>query len=99
MARTDNLSNFLTDVADAIRTKTGETDSILASDFDTEIANIPTGGVIYDGAYTVTPLADVSQTLATKNKTMTDDVTINKVPSYAVDNAAGGQTFTIAEVT
>ena len=44
MARTDNLTNFLTDVAGAIRTKKGTTNPILASDFDTEIANLPSGG-------------------------------------------------------
>lgn len=41
MARTDNLTNFLTDVATAIREKKGSTESILASDFDTEIINLP----------------------------------------------------------
>lgn len=44
MARTDTLTNFLTDVADAIRTKTGSADTIPAEDFDTEIENIPSGG-------------------------------------------------------
>lgn len=44
MARIDNLNNFLTDVADAIRTKTGSSDTISAEDFDTEIENIPSGG-------------------------------------------------------
>lgn len=44
MARTNNLNNFLADVADAIRTKKGTTDTILASDFDTEITNLPSGG-------------------------------------------------------
>ena len=44
MARVDNLSHFLTDVADAIRTKTGSSETIIASDFDTEIENIPSGG-------------------------------------------------------
>ena len=44
MARTNNLSNFLTDVADAIRTKKGTSETILASDFDTEIENLPSGG-------------------------------------------------------
>ena len=43
MARTDNLNNFLTDVADAIRTKTGSTEQIQASQFDTEIESINTG--------------------------------------------------------
>ena len=44
MARTDNLSHFLSDVADAIRTKKGSSDTIQASDFDTEIENLPSGG-------------------------------------------------------
>ena len=44
MARTDTLGHFLTDVADAIRTKTGSSETIIASDFDTEIENIPSGG-------------------------------------------------------
>ena len=44
MARTDTLGNFLTDVADAIRTKKGTTDVILANTFDTEIANLPNSG-------------------------------------------------------
>ena len=44
MARTDTLPHFLTDVADAIRAKTGSSDTIQASTFDTAIANIPSGG-------------------------------------------------------
>ena len=43
MARTDSLNNFLTDVADAIRIKTGSTEQIQASQFDTEIESINTG--------------------------------------------------------
>lgn len=44
MARTDNLSNYLTDIATAIKEKKGDSTSINASDFDTEIANLPSGG-------------------------------------------------------
>lgn len=44
MARTNTLGNFLTDVADAIRTKTGSQEPIQASSFDTEIESIPSGG-------------------------------------------------------
>lgn len=43
MARTDNLTNYLTDVADAIREKKGTTDVIPANTFDEEIKNIQTG--------------------------------------------------------
>lgn len=44
MARTNNLSNFLTDVAGAIREKTGGSSTIPASEFDTEIRSITTAG-------------------------------------------------------
>ena len=43
MARTDTLGHFLTDVATAIRNKKGTTDTIVASNFDTEIESIESG--------------------------------------------------------
>lgn len=55
MARTDNLTNYLTDIANAIRTKGGTTGEINASQFDTAIANIPSGSgavTIEKGTYT-----------------------------------------------
>jgi hypothetical protein len=48
MARTDTLGHFLTDVADAIREKKGTSETITASDFDTEIENLPSGGDLSD---------------------------------------------------
>ena len=44
MARTNNLTNFLNDVASAIKQKTGDSTPIPASEFDTEIASIETAG-------------------------------------------------------
>jgi hypothetical protein len=44
MADTSNLTQFLTDVANAIKEKTGKTDKIPAANFDTEIKAIKTGG-------------------------------------------------------
>lgn len=44
MARTNSLANYLTDVADAIRTKKGDNSLISADSFDTEILNLPSGG-------------------------------------------------------
>lgn len=44
MAKDNNLSDFLKDVADAIRAKKGTTNLINPQDFSTEIASIETGG-------------------------------------------------------
>lgn len=44
MATNNNLQDFLTDIANSIRTKTGTTQPINAQNFSTEILNIPTGG-------------------------------------------------------
>lgn len=66
MARTDNLTNFLTDVANSIRAKKGTTDTILASDFDTEIESIETGGgttePIFTGHYDAEGLKTIGWT-------------------------------------
>ena len=42
MAKTDNLTDFLTSVADAIRAKKGTSDLINPQNFDSEIAGIST---------------------------------------------------------
>ena len=63
MARTDNLTNYLTDVADAIKTKKGSQTNIPAANFDTEILNLPSQGVYQtvsetvsiNGSYNFTP--------------------------------------------
>lgn len=44
MAKNDNLTDFLADVANAIRDKKGTTDLINPQDFSAEIASIETGG-------------------------------------------------------
>lgn len=44
MAKNNNLQDFLTDVANSIRTKTGTTEQINAQDFSNQILNIPSGG-------------------------------------------------------
>ena len=48
MARTDNFNNFLTDVADSIRSKTGKTEAIAPADFDTEIQSIKSNPNLQD---------------------------------------------------
>lgn len=44
MAKNDNLSDFMADIADAIRAKKGTSEPINAQDFSSEIASIETGG-------------------------------------------------------
>ena len=44
MAKDNNIQDFLTDVADAIREKKGTTDLINPQDFSNEIASIEVGG-------------------------------------------------------
>ncbi len=55
MARVDNLTNFLTDVANSIRGKKGTTDPISASSFDTEISSIQSGGSSTNDYFYETP--------------------------------------------
>lgn len=55
MARTDNLTNYLTDIANAIRTKGGTVETINASQFDTAIANLPSGSSIEMETGSITP--------------------------------------------
>ena len=66
MARTDTLGNFLTDVAIAIRNKKGTTGTIVASNFDTEIESIETGGgtaePIFTGHYDTEGLRQIGWT-------------------------------------
>lgn len=50
MAKNDNLTDFLTDVANAIREKKGITDKINPQDFASEIASIESGGEVVSKA-------------------------------------------------
>lgn len=53
MADTSNLSNYLKDVADAIRVKKESTEQIPAANFDTEILGLKTGADTSDATATV----------------------------------------------
>ena len=57
MAKTDNLGDFLKDVADSIRTKTQTTELINAQDFSDKILSIQTGG----GENTLKKLLDTTK--------------------------------------
>jgi hypothetical protein len=46
MSKKNNLTDFLTDVADAIREKKGTSEKINPQDFSDEIRNLPSGGEV-----------------------------------------------------
>lgn len=73
MARIDTLGHFLTDVADAIREKKGTSDTIQASDFDTEIENIQSG-------------ADLSEYFNTEITANNSTIILKKLPSEITVN-------------
>jgi hypothetical protein len=50
---------------------------------------------VYDGAYYVTPSAQVDQTLQTAQKLMDSDIKIIKIPYAEVSNNSGGKTASI----
>ena len=56
---------------------------------------IAIGGNMYDGSYEIIPTIE-GQTLATKHKTMQDDLTVKAIPRYDVSNSVGGTTIYIA---
>lgn len=61
MAKTDNLTDFLTDIADAIREKKGTTGAINPQNFSSEIASIESGGGGGGGSVvTSVPMSDVN---------------------------------------
>lgn len=81
MARIDNLTNFLTDVANAIRGKKGTTGEIPASSFDTEIASI-----------TTSTTEDLSAELTEQTNLLTQQgTTIDEILESLQDKVAGGE--------
>ena len=85
MARIDNFNNFATDVADSIRSMTGKTGKIPASQFDTEIKNIETK-------------EDLDAELNTYNTEVTEQgVSINTIINLLQGKASGGSSSTLIE--
>lgn len=65
MSKLDNLGDFLTDIADTIRTKKGTSGTISAQDFSSEIASIPSGSPpIFSGSYDTAGLTAIGWTQA-----------------------------------
>lgn len=78
MARTDSLTNYLTDLGAALREKTGTSDLIPANTFDTVITNIQTK-------------EDLTTELTTQtNLLTTQDETLESIVAALQNKAAGG---------
>lgn len=92
MARIDNLTNFLTDVADSIRSKTGKSETIAAEDFDTEIESIETGGTLQSKSITITENGTTSITPDTGYDGLSD-------VSVTTDVSGGGETVYINDAS
>lgn len=94
MARTDSLSNFLTDVANAIREKKSTSDKIIASNFDIEIKSIESGGGISKGIVYNQMNNDGYPTEVTLNG-------LNKVPNgfFRNVNSSNGQFKNTTKIT
>lgn len=91
MARTNNLTNFLSDVSSAIKQKTGDSSSIPAADFDTKILLIPAQGTYQEKQLNITQNGNFNL-LPDSGYDALDQVTIttNVVPT----NQAKTQTIT-----
>lgn len=93
MARTDTLPHFLTDVADAIRTKAGTSEPIQASDFDTEIENLPSGADLDEYFYTeITENTSSSNNMAKKVVKKTADIIVDDTVT-SLSYAYAGMTY------
>lgn len=110
MARTNNLTDFLTDVSSAIKQKTGDNTPIPASEFDTEILSIETGGnyqsktlnVAQNGNYNLLPdtgydaISDVS--ISVSVSPILQNKTITENGSYTADQNYDGLGTVIVNV-
>lgn len=92
MAKNNNLQDFLTDVAEAIRAKKGTTNLINPQDFSAEIASISGGGIVQelDTSDTTTTTEDVLSGYSFYDKD-------GKLVSGTIETMAGG-TFTSNQV-
>lgn len=102
MARIDNLTNYLTDVAAAIKTKKGSQVNIPAANFDIEISNLPSGGTYQTKSITVSTNTTTIVTPDTgydaiTQMTITTSVPTGQMKEYASETAMNNDIANIQE--
>ncbi len=66
--------------------------------FDVDFRDAASHAPVYDGEYTVTPEANVTQVLYTGGKLMAENVIVQEIPKWETSNEAGGKTVYIGGV-
>lgn len=85
MAKNDNLTDFLTDVANAIRTKKGTTALINPQDFSSEIASIESGGGGADNGFLGVATLRNTKVFGSSNfKTLIINDGVEEIATYAL---------------
>lgn len=88
------LIDLLKKIAEATRSKTGETDPLTLDQIDDEILSIAGEYQIYKGPTRVVP-SFKSTLLETSGKALDDDITVTPIDVTIVSNSAGGNTLII----
>ena len=89
MARINNLTNFLNDVATAIKTKLGDNTPIPASQFDSKIMDIHTGGTYQTKSISIT---------TNGNYNLLPDTGFDAMNSVSISVSISGEDATYAEL-
>ncbi len=94
------LDDGLTLIANSIRNKTIiQNELVFPEGFSKAIKSINEGEhPIYNGQYSVTPKANETVLLQTKNKILKDNVTVEKVPYFETSNDYGETIYIASEV-
>ena len=85
MAKNNNLTDFLTGVAEAIRTKKGTTELINPQDFESEIAGLTVSESELDAPQTITPTKEEQIINPSEGKVGLKQVTVAPIPDKYPD--------------
>lgn len=87
------LTDFLTQIANSIRSKDGTSDAIVATDFPQRILNIPSGGSSEVEYHILSFTEDSTSIIIPTNKKCEDIYTIISVPVNAIPLAQSGKQY------